>query len=108
MNFCSFFKIITISRKLIININPHDQVLLTLPDFSSVIISILRFVNHAPIGGFVDIHKHFFYNWKIFQKKNNYMAIFYDFPSYSLEQLVDELNKIEGNKKTHRISQTGK
>jgi adenine-specific DNA-methyltransferase len=40
-------------------------------------------------------------DWKIFKNEDNFMAIFYDFPSYSLEQLVNELNQIKGNKKLY-------
>lgn len=40
-------------------------------------------------------------DWKIFKKDVSFMAIYYDFPGFSLEQLVNELNNINGDKKLY-------
>lgn len=47
-------------------------------------------------------------NWQIFKKNDSVMAIYYDFPNYSLEQLVNKLNKINGNKKLYCFALTDK
>ena len=47
-------------------------------------------------------------DWKIFRNKESYIAIYYDFPSFTLNQLVEELNQIKGNKKLYCFSMSEK
>lgn len=37
-------------------------------------------------------------DWKIFTYGGKYLAVYYDFPNSSLEELKDEMNKLEGGK----------
>lgn len=37
-------------------------------------------------------------DWKIFEEKDKYLAVYYDFPHASLDELRDEMNDLEGEK----------
>lgn len=37
-------------------------------------------------------------DWKIFEENNKYLAVYYDFPNASLDELRDEMNALDGEK----------